>query len=111
MGIGWKNGGKTGLLKARAKVLKQSFDRGTEQGFALGQTLLLLGDPKEALRFFRAAFEKHDISLITMEICPWAKPFSSDPGYATLFAQIRARLHGGRPASPPVVGLSFRLPQ
>lgn len=111
LALGWRNGGKTGLLESRAKVLKQSFDRGAEPGFMLGQTLLLLGHPKEGLPFFRAAFEKHYTALITMEMCPWAKPLARDSGYAALFAQIRARLHGGRPAPQPMIGVSFRLPQ
>ena len=108
---GWRNGGRTGLLEARAVALKQSLERSWESSFALGQTLILLGRPKEALPFFRVAFEGHSTALITMEVCPWAKALANDPGYAALFAEVRARLHGGRPARPPVVGVGFRLPQ
>lgn len=108
---GWARGGKTGLLEAKARALKRAFDRGTEQGYKLGQTLLLMGHPEEALPYFRAAVEKRCIELITMEECPWAKPLSRDPGYAALFAEIHARMRGGRSGAPSLLAISFRLPQ
>src|SRR5579883_2123617 len=38
---GWAKSGRTGLLEARAATLKQAFAHGSEEGFKLGQTLLL----------------------------------------------------------------------
>lgn len=108
---GWASAGKNGLLQARARDLTEAFDHGTESGFALGQNLLLLGRSKEALPYFRASLKKHCILLITMQDYPWAKALASDPGYAALFATIRERLHGWRPASPVIAGLTYRLPE
>ncbi len=107
---GWAQGGKTGLLKARAEVLKAAFDRGAEQGFQLGVTLLLLGYPDQALPYFKASLNRRYLLLITMQQCPWAKALSRDPGYEDLFAQIRGRLRNGYPARPPVFPVKLRLP-
>ena len=107
---GWARGGKTGLLKARAAVLKAAYDRGAEPGFQLGETLLLLGHPDQALPYFKASLNRDYLLLITMQQCPWAKTLSSDPGYEELFAQIRERMRGGYPAHPPVFPVKLRLP-
>jgi tetratricopeptide (TPR) repeat protein len=107
---GWAQGGKLGLLKARAKVLTAEFDHGSESGFQLGETLLLLGYPQRALPYFRASLSRRYLLLITMQDCPWAKALSSDPGYATLFAEIRQHLRDGYPAQPTVSPAKLRLP-
>jgi tetratricopeptide (TPR) repeat protein len=107
---GWAQGGRIGLLQARMRVLKAAFDRGTEDGFWLGQTLLLLGYPHQALPYFRASVDQRFILLISMADCPWARPLASDPGYAALFDLIRARSHG-TPDHPAVVPMNLRLPE
>lgn len=107
---GWAKGGRNGLLEERAKVLKLLFDRGEEQGYQLGETLVLLGDRESALQYFRAALNSHYLLLTTMEYCPWAKSLLSDPGYAELFAQVRARLHGSYQAHSQFGRVSIRLP-
>jgi len=108
---GWAQGGKTGFLQARARVLKAAFDRNGDSGYNLGQNLLLLGKSKDALPYFRAALNRHHILLISMSQCPWAKTLARDPGYAALFAQIQERLHGGYVAHPAVIPVKLRLPQ
>lgn len=108
---GWERGGKRGLLEARLEVSKAAFARGTESGYSIGQTLLLLGRPKDALPYFRAALKKRDIPLITMEECEWARQLGKDPGYAALFAEARERMHGGHPAPAAAMPVSFRLPE
>jgi tetratricopeptide (TPR) repeat protein len=104
---GWAQGGRTGLLQARAKALKAAFDRGANSGYTLGQTLLLLGRSKDALPYFRAALSRRYILLIAMPQCLWAKTLARDPGYAALFAQIQERLHGGYVAHPAVIPVKF----
>lgn len=106
---GWAAGGKVGLLEARAAFLKNSFDRGDETGFWLGQTLVELGRPKAALPYFQASLKMRHIWLITMQEQPWAKPLASDPGYAMLFAQIRRCMHG-KLAEHPILPISTELP-
>jgi hypothetical protein len=108
---GWARGGKAGMLEELIRVQKQAFERGTETGFILGQYYVLLGRPKEALPYFRAALDKHFILVMTMQDCDWARPLATDPDYAALFTQIRQREHGGNTAHPRVVPISFRLPQ
>lgn len=108
---GWARAGKAGMLEEMTGLQKEAFKRGTEPGFWLGQTYLLLGQPKEALPYFKAALDKHFILLITMPDCDWAKKLSSDPDYAALFAQVRERMRGGEPAHPALVPVSFRLSQ
>lgn len=107
---GWAQAGRTGLLEARAKGLKAEFDDGSESGFYLGQTLVMLGRPQEALPYFKASLNSRVIVLTMMQDYPWAKALAKDPGYATLFAEIRARMHGGYPHAPPVVQVSLRMP-
>ena len=108
---GWAQGGRTGLLQARARVLKAAFDRNVDSGYNLGQTLLLLGRSKDALPYFRAALDRRYILLITMPQCPWANILARDPGYVALFAQIQERLHRGDVAHPAVIPVTLRLPQ
>jgi tetratricopeptide (TPR) repeat protein len=110
IGRGWTRANRTGLLEARARVLKAEFDHGTEPGFLLGETLVLLGRQKEALPYFRASLNKHYIRLITADQCPWANKLSRDPNYAALFKQVRERLHGNDPAHPPLAPIFLRLP-
>jgi len=107
---GWARGGKAGLLEGRARSLKAAYDHGSETGFLLGQTLVMLGRPKEALPYFKASLNSRVIILTVMQVCPWAKALAKDPGYAALFAEVRARMHGGYPHSPPVVQVSMRTP-
>ena len=108
---GWAQGGRTGLLQARAKAQKAAFDRGAESGYNLGLDLVLLGRSQDALPYFRAALNRRYILLITMPQCPWGKTLARDPGYAALFAQIQERLHGGYVAHPAVIPVKLRLPQ
>ena len=108
---GWAQGRKTGMLEELFGAQKKAFfGRGTESGFWLGQTAILLGHPKEAVPYFKAALDRHFILLITMQDCDWASKLSADPDYALLFAQIRERIHGGHIGHPTAVPVSFRLP-
>jgi tetratricopeptide (TPR) repeat protein len=113
---GWARGGKIGLLRALLQFRMAAFDRGatanysSDTGYRIGEILLLLDRPKEALPWFREALNKHNIGLLDMEDCPWAKPLQRDPGYATLFADIR-RQERGAPAHPTLVRVALRLPQ
>lgn len=109
--LGWARGGKTGLLKARAEVLKSAYDHGAESGFQLGENLVLLGHPEEALPLFRASLRSRDIRLIAMPNCSWAKPLFKDPGYAAFFAEIGQQLHWSRPARTAIIRKSMRLPE
>jgi hypothetical protein len=108
---GWSQGGKAGLLEARAKGLKAAFDHGSgPAGFYLGQTLVMLGRPKEALTYFKASLNSHIVVLTTLQDCPWVKPLANDPDYAALFAEIRERQHGGYPRTPSMVRVTLRVP-
>lgn len=108
---GWIEGGKTGLLEARAKGLKAAFDDGSEpDGFYLGQTLVMLGRPSAALPYFKASLNSHIVALTMLQDCPWAKPFINDPDYAALFAEIHERQHGGYPRHSATVRVTLRVP-
>ncbi len=106
---GWTRGGKTGMLEEMIGLQREAFKRGTEPGFWVGQTYLLLGDPEEALPYFKASLDEHFILLISMQDCDWAKKFDPYPGYGDLYAQIRQRTHG-QIAHPSAIPESFRLP-
>ncbi len=107
---GWDRARRTGLLEARAEALKAAFDHGTETGFQLGQTLLLLGQRQEALFYFNASLARHGVQLVAIDDYPWAKKLSSDPGYAALFAQIHERVHTAAPDRPKQAQVAFNLP-
>jgi tetratricopeptide (TPR) repeat protein len=108
---GWAQGGRAGLLEARAKGLKAAFDHGSgSSGFYLGQTLVMLGRPKAALPYFKASLNSRIVTLTTLQDCPWVKPLANDPDYAALFAEIRERQHGGYPHPPPMVRVTARVP-
>jgi len=97
---GWAQAGRTGLLQARAEALKSAFEHGTESGFALGETLLLLGRRQEALFYFKASLDRRAVQFIAVQYFPWVKELSSEPGYAALFAQVRERVHQADPNHP-----------
>jgi len=97
---GWARAGRTGLLEARAEALKAAFDHGTESGFLLGENLVLLGHPKEALSYFKASLDQHAVQLVGVQDFPWAKVLSSDPAYAAFFAQVRQRVREAAPNRP-----------
>lgn len=107
---GWNLGGKRGLLEAMAEAQRAAYQRGADNGFYLGETLVLLGRRSEALPYFRAALRGRTIPLLSMEQTPWAKSLANDPGYASLFADIRKLMHGdvAHPAVPPEF---LRLPE
>jgi tetratricopeptide (TPR) repeat protein len=113
---GWAGGGRIGLLRTLLQFRMAAFDRGTsanyssDTGYRVGEILILLDRPKEALPWFREALNKHNIGMIAMEDCPWARPLQRDPGYAALFADIRGRERGA-PARPSLVRVALRLPQ
>lgn len=113
---GWARGGRIGLLRTLARFRMAAFDRSarsnynSDTGFRIGEILLLLDRPNEALPWFRVALNKHNIGLLDMEDCAWAKPLQRDPGYAALFADIR-RQERGAPAHPTLVRMALRLPQ
>lgn len=107
---GWARAGRTGLLEARAKALKAAFDHGTETGFQLGQTLLLLGHRDVALFYFNAALAQHGVQFVAIDDYPWAKKLSRDPGYAELFTQIRQRVHAAASNHPKQPQVAFELP-
>ncbi len=107
---GWARDGRTGLLEARAEALKAAFDHGTETGFLLGQTLLLLGRRQDALFYFKASLDRHGVQFVAMGDYPWAKKLSGDPGYAALFAQIHLRVREAAPNHPKQAQVAFELP-
>jgi len=113
---GWARGGRVGLLQTLLRFRMAAFDRSassnysSDTGFRIGEILILLDRPKEALPWFRVALIKHNIGLLDMEDCPWAKPLERDPGYAAFFADIR-RTERGTPAHPALVRAGLRLPQ
>lgn len=107
---GWHRAGRTGLLEARAEALKAAFDHGTESGFQLGQTLLLLGHRQEALFYFNASLARHGVQAVAIDDYPWARKLSSDPGYAALFAQIRERVHAADSGQSKQAQVAFELP-
>jgi tetratricopeptide (TPR) repeat protein len=107
---GWNLGGQRGLLEAMAKAQLIAYQHGSDNGFYLGESLVLLGRRAEALPYFRAALKQRTIPLISMEQSPWAKSLAHDPGYASLFADIRKRVHGDI-AHPPVAPVFLRLPE
>ncbi|MGC2638886.1 MAG: hypothetical protein WA294_17010 [Acidobacteriaceae bacterium] len=108
---GWQRGGRNGMLQELVRARSKAFESGNDTGFTLGQMYLLLGQPQQALPYFRAALNQRVIVLITMDQCDWAKGLAADPGYAQLFSEIRGRLHGGGPAHPAVVPTALQLPQ
>lgn len=106
---GWARSGKRGLLEALIAVQKEAVARDTEQGFWLGRDYIALGEPSEALPYFRSALDRHQIPLIAMPECDWAIKLAHGPGYASLLGQIRLRLRGHLPY-PDAVPLQCQIP-
>ncbi len=94
MARGWASGGGKGFLEARASMLQTDFQRGTETGCLLGETLLALGSPQKAVPYFRASLDKRCLLLPVLEECGWPKALADSPGYTELFAEVRQRIAG-----------------
>lgn len=106
---GWARAGKTGLLRSVVEVQRRAFNHGNESGFWIGRTYLVLGEPGKALPYFKLSLANHEILIMAMPDCPWAKRLTADPEYSRLFAVIRTQMRGS-PAHPAVVPVTYRLP-
>lgn len=94
MARGWVQNGRTGFLEARADVLEADYQRGTETGCLLGETLLVSGNPGRALPYFRASLDKRCLLFPALQACGWPKALAGSPGYTELFAEVRQRIAG-----------------
>jgi tetratricopeptide (TPR) repeat protein len=88
---GWSEGGRTGLLRARAAVLEEQYQHGVEKGCNLGETWLLLGNAQRALPYFKRNFDNSCLLLTSFQLCGWQDALAGSPGYAELFSAVRQR--------------------
>jgi tetratricopeptide (TPR) repeat protein len=108
--LGWARAGRRGMLEERVRFMKAAFDHGSERGFGLGETLLLLGRRQEALVYFKAALNHHDLAALLMQKFPWAPSLKRTPGYVEFFAEARQRAHMGSLAFGKDIPASSEFP-
>ncbi len=108
--LGWARAGRRGMLEERVRFMKAAFDHGSERGFGLGETLLLLGRRQEALAYFKAALNHHDLATLLMQKFPWAPSLTRTPGYVEFFAEARQRAHMGSLAFGKDIPASSEFP-
>lgn len=84
---------KDRLLEGVSQAQLAAFNRGSASGYALGRTYLIPGQPRTALRYFRAALLRNDFTLKTLSACECVSAVKNDPGYVALFSEIRTRMH------------------
>jgi tetratricopeptide (TPR) repeat protein len=85
---GFAAGGKLGLLKARLRSDQQLYRRELATDFAIASDYALLGEDAEALRHLRAAYEKHDSSMVMILVHPPLRSLHRDPAFRELVAKL-----------------------
>jgi tetratricopeptide (TPR) repeat protein len=84
---GYEKAGLTGLLQARLHAAQESFDRGGS-AFALAESHAAVGHHDDALRSLEIAYQRHDLSLSTLDVNPSFLPLHSDPEFRNLAVKV-----------------------
>jgi hypothetical protein len=81
-------GGSRGMFEAMLKVQEKLYARQSLPPTTLAQTLALLGNNAEALRYLKAAYEQRDSSLLFIESYAEFNNLHDEPAYNDLLARM-----------------------
>jgi tetratricopeptide (TPR) repeat protein len=89
---GFAYSGARGMFEAMLREQKKLYARNAIPPTALAQTLALLGDKQEALRYLKTAYEQRDSALIFVKADPEFDSLHDEPAYRDLLARMNLPL-------------------
>ncbi|MGA7474148.1 MAG: tetratricopeptide repeat protein [Candidatus Sulfotelmatobacter sp.] len=85
---GYAAAGLSGLLQARLHTAQESFDRGLGSAFDVADAHAALGQQDDALKYLNIAFQRHDLSLVTLPLNSAFRPLHQNQEFRNLVAKI-----------------------
>src|SRR5271165_348611 len=85
---GFRSGGLTGLLEARLSIAKGAFDRGPGSAFDVAAAQAALGQNRDALKYLDVAYQRHDLSLVTLPLDTSFRSLHPNQEFRDLVAKI-----------------------
>jgi tetratricopeptide (TPR) repeat protein len=89
---GFARGGAQGMLEAMLGEQKKLYARNAIPPTALAQTLALLGNKQEALRYLETGYQQRDSALIFIKAEPEFDALHEEPAYRELLARMNLPL-------------------
>ncbi len=86
---GFSTAGYDGMLKGMLRVQKRLNGQGAVPDYSLATTYARLGDKKDSLQYLRAAYEKHDSSLLFLLSEPAFDNLRGVPEFDDLVVRVR----------------------
>ncbi|MGA7398759.1 MAG: hypothetical protein WBW38_01980 [Candidatus Sulfotelmatobacter sp.] len=84
----YNSGGLTALLEARLRMAQESFDRGLGSAFDVAEGHAALGHADEAMKYLAIAYQRHDLSLVTLPVKKAFQPLHQNQQFRDLVAKI-----------------------
>ncbi len=85
---GYRNGGFNGLLKARLRIAEEAFDLGSGAAFDVAAAHAALGQNEGALKYLNIAYQRHDLSLVTVRLDPSFQLLRQNQEFRELVAKV-----------------------
>jgi tetratricopeptide (TPR) repeat protein len=85
---GYNNDGLHGLLEARLRTAQDLYDRGFGSPFNVASAHAALGETDEAMKYLAIAYQRHDLTLITLPIDKAFQPLHQDQKFRQLVTEI-----------------------
>ena len=85
---GFSAGGAKGMLEAMLRVRRKLYAQHSVPPTDLAETLALLGNKKEALKYLEAAYDQRDSALLFVETDPEFDVLHDEPAYRHLLARM-----------------------
>ena len=84
-------GGNPGMLQAILEAQTALYEKDRLSPFALAKTFALMGKNREAIKYLRAALEKHDLEMVALGHDPFFAALKQDPAFTVLLSRIRPK--------------------
>src|SRR5271165_5106383 len=81
-------GGPTALLEARLRMAQESFDRGVGSAFDVAEGHAALGHADDAMKYLEIAYQRHDLSLVTLPLDKAFQSLHQNQQFRNLVAKI-----------------------
>jgi tetratricopeptide (TPR) repeat protein len=85
---GYNNDGLHGLLEARLRTAQDLYDRGFGSPYNVASAHAALGENDDAMKYLNIAYQRHDLTLITLPIDKAFQPLHQDQKFRQLVTDI-----------------------
>jgi Tfp pilus assembly protein PilF len=87
---GFASGGEQGLLRGMRDAQAKLYERGTGSAYSLAWVSGRLGRRADALHYLQIAFERRDLTILSLRYDDAFREMRSDPQYRKLLAQVES---------------------